>query len=269
MRSHFSLVFYLQWTLQNPAAHRRDVVIYRGGGTRTRNDTMSPVFEAGGCTDSPTPPRIRWVMRDSNPRSAQSTAELQTAPFAARVNHPAVSPARGLLAPRARRALDLIPCSSPGAAVLETIQQRQELRSQGRALRLVGVGEAGHDGQLHIRVLALRQVNPSNNRHERSRDDAGGPRPATSVIDYDDYARGRTEARTPAPDAADRRNSRTRPLLRSATWLPGVIESRRAARYCHADFGPPVDATRSPPAAATPSCTPSSNRNSSWRAGRC
>lgn len=88
------------------------------------------------------------------PPKRSRAAELQSAPFAARVNHPAVWSARS-------RARHVSSCSSPGAAVLETIQQRQELRSQGRALRLVGVGEAEHDGRPNISVPAIRQDHSS------------------------------------------------------------------------------------------------------------
>ena len=67
------------------------------------------------------------------PPKCRSTAELQSAPFAARVNHPLFFSKHA--------------CSPPGAAVSESIQQRQELRGIAGALRLVVVGGTKHDAQ--------------------------------------------------------------------------------------------------------------------------
>lgn len=91
------------------------------------------------------------------PPKRSRAAELQSAPFAARVNHPILAEFTAL---RGIRRLSQNTCSSPGAAVLETIQQRQELRSQGRALRLVDVGEAGHDpDEISASLPTVKQIN--------------------------------------------------------------------------------------------------------------
>lgn len=95
-------------------------------------------------------------MRDSNPRSARARRNYNPPPLplgSITLLSVEFTALRGV-----RRLFHI--CSPPGAAVLETIQQRQELRSQGRALRLVGVGEVEHDPyEISASLPTVKRIN--------------------------------------------------------------------------------------------------------------
>ncbi len=173
------------------------------------------------------------------PPKRSRAAELQSAPFAARVNHPAVWSARS-------RARHVSSCSSPGAAVLETIQQRQELRSQGRALRLVGVGEAEHDGRPNISVPAIRQDHSStivdtlcslSIAPALASTDPGAPAAAPRGAGKGGRG-GRPRARCDGGEEGDEGRVDARPLVAPSTdraagrtpWFRGVDDRGAAAR---------------------------------------